>query len=145
MRSDDEQVNEIEELHAEVERLRAAVDAANRIGEKYQEMFRAEQKQLAAANALLARAMYCATGKLSDEIRAHLAARSPRRPDRPHCDDHAGWRSDCDRCAMYEPPPATRTEVEQRALDLADAWERDGTAAIRPLADAVRARRGLKS
>lgn len=40
-------------LRAEVERLKAAVDSANRIGEKYQEMFRAERAQLAAANALL--------------------------------------------------------------------------------------------
>jgi hypothetical protein len=54
---------------------------------------------------------------LIGDLRAFLAAQ-PAAPARPHCDDHAGWRSDCDRCAMYEPPAApARTEAEQRVLD----------------------------
>lgn len=41
----------------------------------------------------------CAKLGMSPDVADKLAA-----PPRPHCDDHAGWRSDCDRCAMYEPP-----------------------------------------
>lgn len=128
-------------LRAEVERLRAAVDSANLIGEKYQAMFREERAQLAAANALLER---CTPQmeygcNLYREIDAHLSGQ-PAARQRTIVETGRGITitavsvTEAERAALNiggaklpplgQPAAPARTEAEQRVLDAVRTVER---------------------
>lgn len=120
MRSDDEQLNEIESLRERISEL----EAINRgLGLEVT----AARSECAALRSELT-CPDCHPTDRSVKCERHLHFAEPAMaPARPHCDDHAGWRSDCDRCAMYEQPAApAHTEAEQAVLDAMAAMSHSG-------------------
>lgn len=130
---------------AEVERLRAQVGGTMEQLRLQERLTAKESASLATANALLREVVDTSSDDpfgIVKRAKSHLAAQPSAAPAECKGCGRSQPESHVADCPVLNAP--TRTEAEQRVLDLADAWERDGTAAIRPLADAVRARRGLK-
>lgn len=98
------------------EKERADVERLHRLLDERWRLYDTTLTSLAAANALLAEwyKNYAKQSNLSRRTKDRLAAQPATA--RTHCGEHAGWRSDCERCGDAQPATAPLSDDLGTAL-----------------------------